>query len=143
MENASKALLIAASVLIAIALIAIGIKILSSTSGVTKQVDQVSSSLEASIFNSQFTKYEGERKGSDVKALLRLIKQTNLTLPDSKKIVLDVAHGGGVWANQNVDNILNGTAGYSIESNQIWEVEIKGTDSEGRINKVEIYYEDL
>lgn len=78
MENATKALLIAGSVLIAIVLIAVGIKILSSTSGVTKEVDNLSSTMEASIFNSRFTQYEGTQKGSSVKALIRLIEQNNI-----------------------------------------------------------------
>lgn len=77
MENATKALLIAGSVLIAIVLIAVGIKILGSTSGVTEQVGQVSNSLETSIFNSQYTQYEGTQKRSAIRALYRLVQQNN------------------------------------------------------------------
>lgn len=79
MENATKALLIAGSVLIAIVLIAVGLKILNSTSGVTKQVETVSTTMEVSIFNSQFTKYEGAQKGTAVNSLIRLITQNNAT----------------------------------------------------------------
>lgn len=77
MENATKALLIAGSVLIAIVLIAVGIKILGSTSGVTEQVGQLSNSLETSIFNSQYTQYEGTQKRSAIRALYRLVQQNN------------------------------------------------------------------
>ena len=77
MENATKALLIAGSVLIAIVLIAVGIKILGSTSGVTEQVGQISNSLETSIFNSQYTQYEGTQKRSAIRALYRLVQQNN------------------------------------------------------------------
>ncbi len=70
MENATKALLIAASVLIVIVLIAVGIKILGSTQGVTNSVDEVSNAMEISVFNSQFIDYEGTQTGAQVKALL-------------------------------------------------------------------------
>lgn len=77
MENATKALIIAAAVLIAIALIALGIRILSSTKGTTEQVDRVATELEISIYNSQFTKFEGTQRGSNVKQLVRSAKMNN------------------------------------------------------------------
>lgn len=76
MENATKALLIAGSVLIAIVLIAVGIKILSSTSGITDEVDGLSTTMEASIFNSQFTQYAGRQSATEVRALISLIAST-------------------------------------------------------------------
>lgn len=80
MENATKALLIAAAVLIAIVLIAMGIKLLSSTQGAMNQSGEVSSDLEASIFNSKFEAYEGKAvRGSQVKQLARKVIQFNET----------------------------------------------------------------
>ena len=76
MENATKALLIAASVLIVIVLIAMGIKILGSTQGVTNSVDGVSDAMSKSVFNSQFTDYEGTQSGAEVKALLNKVSAT-------------------------------------------------------------------
>ena len=70
MENATKALLIAASILIVIVLIAVGIKILASTQGVTDRVDEVSDIMAPAVFNSQFTDYEGTQTGAQVKSLL-------------------------------------------------------------------------
>jgi len=70
MENATKALLIAASVLIVIVLIAVGIKLLSSTQGVTNEVGELSGAMAQSVFNSQFTDYEGPQTGAEVKVLL-------------------------------------------------------------------------
>lgn len=88
MENATKALLIAGSVLIAIVLIAVGIKILGSTSGVTDEVDQVSKSMETTMFNSQFTQYEGRQKGSAVKTLLTKIANYNRTASSDNSIAV-------------------------------------------------------
>lgn len=78
MENATKALLIAASVLIVLVLIGVGLKILSSTSGVTNQVGDVSTSMSASIFNSQFSSYfSSSTSGAQVKALIQKIIANN------------------------------------------------------------------
>ena len=78
MENATKALLIAASVLIVIVLIAVGLRILSSTRGTTNQVENVTKTVEASIFNAQFEKYMGGNvKASEVKDLVRAVMQNN------------------------------------------------------------------
>lgn len=70
MENATKALIIAGSVLVVIILIAIGIKLLGSTQGVTNEVGNVSDSMAKSIFNSQFTDYDGTQTGAQVKVVL-------------------------------------------------------------------------
>ena len=135
MENATKALLIAASVLIAIALIAIGIRILSSTSGVTRQVDRVSSDLETSIYNSQFTKYAGEQKGYDVKALLRLVKQSNISGNKETISVYYTAGGanetGGFTTPDGIDYFSD-----TLASNDIYPVEIRINNDTGLVNKV-------
>lgn len=77
MENATKALLIAAAVLIAIVLIAVGIRILSSTQGVTNSVDEVSDAMGKSVFNSQFTDYTGRQSAAQVKAVVNKAAATH------------------------------------------------------------------
>lgn len=57
MENATKALLIAGSVLIAILLIAMGIRIFNSTSETTQQSQATMDATAITTFNSQFTGY--------------------------------------------------------------------------------------
>lgn len=51
MENATKALLIAAAVLIAIVLIALGVKLVNSSGDAAGQANQVSSALNSSTAN--------------------------------------------------------------------------------------------
>ena len=68
MENASKALLIAAAVLIVILLIAFGMRIFNSTSDVSGQ---------ASETGAQLTNQAGAAKNSAVDALNNLSKWTN------------------------------------------------------------------
>ena len=59
MENASKALIIAGAVLIAIVLISIGISMFNSQSGVTEQTKLSSDSTRVQLFNSQILPYFG------------------------------------------------------------------------------------
>ena len=74
MENASKALIIAGSVLIAILLISLVLFILKSTSGTTDQTQKLGETLEVQQFNSQFLKYCGTSvKGSQVRTLCEVI----------------------------------------------------------------------
>lgn len=78
MENSTKALIIAGSVLIAIVLIAIGINILGSTADVTEQVNSVSDTMATSVFNSQFTPYLGDSvSGTQARSLVQKIMANN------------------------------------------------------------------
>ncbi len=60
MENATKALLMAGGVLIAILIITIFIAVLQSTGGVSKRYKESISSEQITTFNSNFTKYLGQ-----------------------------------------------------------------------------------
>lgn len=74
MENASKALIMAGAILIAILLISAGLIILNSTKGVQEQSSRASKTMEVGVFNSQFTKYCGDRVlGSKVKDLYNFV----------------------------------------------------------------------
>ena len=81
MENASKALLIAGSVLIAILLVAMGVKTINSTSDMTEHVDTVSKSTAASSFNSQFLPYLSDStSGVKAKSLVSKVLSHNATV---------------------------------------------------------------
>lgn len=60
MENASKALLIAGSVLVVILLIAIGVRVLNSTQGTTEATESTMKNTEIEMFNNQFIQYSGK-----------------------------------------------------------------------------------
>ena len=87
MENASKALIIAGSVLIAILVISLGLLIFKSTSGTTAQTQDLGKTLEVQQFNSQFLKYCGDSvKGSQVRTLCEVIITHNANSENSKKV---------------------------------------------------------
>lgn len=78
MENASKALIIAGAILIAILLISSGVLIINSTGGVREEIQSSSDTLEIQTFNEQFTAYEGGLvSASQVKSLLLLVNANN------------------------------------------------------------------
>lgn len=80
MENATKALLIAGSILIAILLIAMGVRVFNSTKGTTDSVQTTMNTTEIATFNSKFTQYAGSGKSAaQVKALANIIIANNAT----------------------------------------------------------------
>lgn len=77
MENATKALLIAAAVLIAVLIISLGIVVYRMAS---QTIDSVNfSGQEITAFNDQFTQYQGQhRRGSEVNAMLNTVLASNM-----------------------------------------------------------------
>jgi len=59
MENVSKALLLSASVLLALLIVALGLRLFKSASRVTKAYDSSMSQIQISTFNTNFTKFMG------------------------------------------------------------------------------------
>ena len=68
MENASKALIIAGAILLAILLISLGIMIFNQAQDTVNNSGMTQAEITA--FNNKFLKYEGEQKASVVKSLI-------------------------------------------------------------------------
>ena len=79
MENASKALLIAGSILIVILLIAMGVKVFTSTQGTTDQTEKAMQSTEVATFNNQFLQFVGTQSSSQARALISKVIASNAT----------------------------------------------------------------
>ena len=78
MENASKALIVAGAILIAILLISVGMVVINSISNPIDQVSQAADSQAAQMFNSKFTNYAGKRMTADeFKSLIILVMTSN------------------------------------------------------------------
>lgn len=78
MENASKALLIAGSVLIAILLIAVGMKVFNSTTNTTDSAKTTMEATAIATFNNKFIPYIGTNKsGSQVRSLINVVVSSN------------------------------------------------------------------
>lgn len=137
MENASKALLIAGAVLICIVLISVGMMIISSSTEVTDQVDDLTSTQAAQTFNNQFSKYAGTQKGSSVKTLLETIATSNNTATSgSGKLVSVTFATGNLTSDNNSSNIVSAMS--SVVNSKKYKVDITSQDSEGYISAITI-----
>lgn len=94
MENAVKALLIAAAVIIAIVLITLGMNLLNTGS---EQIDNVDfSEYEIEQFNGKFRKFEGESvSGSEVNTLITTVFNHNNQQEDASTRVKLTVTGAG------------------------------------------------
>ena len=79
MENATKALMIAGAVLIAIMIIGIGMMIYTSASDTINDAMGSVDAMAVESFNSDFLAYEGVQKGSQVKSLITKMMTSNAT----------------------------------------------------------------
>lgn len=100
MENASKALLMAASVLIGIILISLMVIMFMNSGNVSSSYDKTISQEEISVFNSNFTKYVGR----------------GLTIHEVKSIIYFAEANGvnvasDVTSTINISNTLSGAGG--------------------------------
>lgn len=75
MENASKALIIAGAILLSILLISLGIMIFNQAQSAINGSGM--SDAQVSAFNQKFTKYNGNQKGSQIRALVQEVMSNN------------------------------------------------------------------
>lgn len=119
MENASKALIIAGAILLAILLITLGIYIFQQAQSTVNNSGM--SQAEIQTFNSQFTKYEGEKiKGSSVKSLIQEVNVNN-SQDESNEHQITVtgvtaaASGSAAGYNQYLTNGIKNTKTYTVK----------------------------
>ena len=143
MENASKALIIAGAILIAILLISVGILVMNSTGSVTDEVGKTADTMALQTFNSQFTTYEGTNMtASQVKSLMGLIKSSNASNGVSKAtdtfttvkttdkyVYLESTGATG-------ETVITATS--KLEKNKTYTVEVTGYSTNGYVQKIKI-----
>ncbi len=130
MENASKALLIAGAILIAILLIALGMLVYTAGKAQVEKSGAQLDSDQMQAFNSRFTYYEGRKSGSEVISLINDI-QINAVSPNS----------------ENPNLKFNGTPGTSTITLNMYKKSIRINDyyelkcvfDEGYIDDIELY----
>ena len=90
MENASKALIIAGAILLAILIISLGILIYNQAAGIAN--GNAMSEVEITQFNTQFTQYEGKQSGTTVRSLLQKVISSNLNQDSNdRKVTVDLS----------------------------------------------------
>lgn len=109
MENATKALIIAAAILIAIVLISLGVYVLGIGQNAIQGADMTES--EITTFNAKFTPYEGNNvMGSKVNALLQAVATNNLTEGEDGKQV-EIVGGTGYTGDTGRITAVNNKVG--------------------------------
>ena len=86
MENASKALIIAGAILLAILIISLGIMIYNQASGVVNNNSMTE--VEVTTFNQKFEQYLGDKvRGANVNSLINAVNTNNMSTDDASKQV--------------------------------------------------------
>lgn len=143
MENASKALIIAGAILLSILLISLGVMVFQQGQEAIKNSGM--SKAEISAFNGQFTKYEGDRRGSDIKSLIQEVNTSNASdgsEGNTRQIRITAAGGATITetnstnANTQITVYKYSTARISSTSN--YNVSITDYDSSGFISAITI-----
>lgn len=128
MENASKALIIAGAILLAILLISLGIYIFGQAQDTINNNGMAQAEITA--FNQKFIKYEGQnKKGSEVRSLVQEVVSCNADENyKNDGVVITIEGNSGATASSS-GAIIN-TRSYNIS--------ITGYDDKGRVNKIDI-----
>lgn len=127
MENASKALIIAGSILIALLLVSVGIMLFNGSTGLFNSAKSKMTDQEKSLFNSTFTAYEGKNiSGTSVKELLRTVVVNNDDKENNPHITI------------NGNDSFTQTSIGSTEIKNVAKYEVKVDMSGGVVNNITV-----
>ena len=119
MENATKALLIAAAVLVVILIISFGVGIFQMGEEATDGLNL--SQQEVQAFNQQFDQYHGTgRRGTEVNALLKTVVQSNIkntTEGNTSRIVTVTGPASISGSETSVPAGIDTSAVYTVQVN--------------------------
>ena len=136
MENASKALIIAGAILLAILIIALGVYIFNQARSATNMDDLSNQQVEA--HNSTFQNYEGTINGTQAKALIDAIRNNNQRMPTLGQITVDGVSGTGLKDNAKLateKNTYQPTSQYEVS---ITEYQTQDGQYKGYVTKMKV-----
>ena len=131
MENASKALIIAGAILLAILLISLGIMIFNQAQDTVTNSGMTEAELTS--FNNKFLKYEGDEvKGTMVKSMMQEVKAANQNASDGVSITVYLKASAS-----EAEAPITDTSG--IKTNHTYKVTM-AYDGNNRINVINVTY---
>ena len=138
MENASKALIIAGAILLAILIISLGIMIYQQASGVVN--NNAMSEVDINSFNQKFIQYTGTNvRGAQVNALLNQIQTNNVTYQDDASRQVTVDTSGATWNGTKPSGNLVGTGSIAkANTGATYKVDYTIDSKTGLIDKITI-----
>ena len=120
MENASKALIIAGAILLAIVIISLGLIVVNNTRDTVDSANMNEQEVQA--YNAKFTPYEGSNiSGTRVKTLCQAIRASNAA-NENKIEDSEIKHGsttGLEKVEKEIDSGKNYTVSFSYGSNSL------------------------
>jgi len=140
MENASKALIIAGAILLAILIISLGIIIFSQAESVINS--NAMSELEMQQFNTKFTQFEGSAvRGATVRSMMETVLTSNLAQDDtSRQIEIILTNGNKTLLAKNDTGITTANKN-EIKTGATYKVQCErgnSGSSKGLVNKINI-----
>ena len=106
MENATKALLIAGSVLVVIILIAIGLKIVNSTKGTVESSQTAMNATEVATYNNKFIQYMGVNKSKNQAIAFMNTVIANNTTSKRRLYVFYNGTGTSVYSTADLSSVI-------------------------------------
>lgn len=130
MENATKALLIAAAVLIAILIISLGLVVYNNSANTVNQANLSSQEIQAQ--NEKFTRYNGKNKrGSEVNSLLQTALNYNLNTTDEGNKVTVTGKSGAPSLATTATSITT-----QADTSALYTIEVKYEGAGGLVSEV-------
>ena len=137
MENASKALIIAGAILLAILIISLGIMIYNQASGVVN--NNAMSEVDISSFNQKFEQYTGTNvRGAQVNSLLGQIQTNNVTYQDDTSRQVKVNVTATSWNGTKPSGTLVGVSYDKANTGETYKVTYTTDSKTGLIDIITI-----
>ena len=139
MENASKALIIAGAILLAILIISLGIMIYNQASGVVNNNSM--SEVDISSFNTRFTQYQGNNiRGAQVNSLLEQVRTNNVTYQDdsSRQVSVNVTASNWQSGTKPSGNIAGNSSYSTALTGETYKVQCTMDEETGLVDTITI-----
>lgn len=120
MDNASKALIMAGAILLAVAIVGLGVYLFSLSQGLIDTAESSLSGLSVTLQNNELVKYEGQRRGSEIRQLINSVNYLKNDWPE----------------NLTLDGDTTTTA--NVKSGKLYDVTVATDATSGYVNKVTI-----
>lgn len=138
MDNASKALIIAGAILIAVMLVSLGVMLYNTAAGVAEGTTQTVEALGVEGFNAQFNQYTGNRVRANVaQGLIDKVIANNANADTT--IEVELATGGGVSSGMSAtseQDDLTEMRGLITTKDTVYNITVAGYDTSGTINSM-------
>ena len=132
MENATKALLIAAAVLIAILIISLGLAVYNSSAETVKSANLSQQEVQAA--NEKFARYNGNNKrGSEVNAMLQTVLNSNVDADATGEEAKKVSVTGDVTLASDATSITS-----RADTSKLYNIEVVYGGTGGLVSEIKV-----